>query len=378
VSAGAPPRLTAVILNLDGRELLERMLPTLELDDPAVRVIVLDDGSSDGSPEWVAREWGGRGVQVVRNPENLGVARSFNRAVELAAGSDHLALLNNDLELEPGYLRRLVEVLDAHPEAASVAGKMRSTRDPSRLDGAGDAFLWSSAATRRGYGEVDDGQYDAPAEVFSACGGAAVYRMAAFEDVGLFDGDFFAYLEDIDWGFRAQLRGWTARYEPSAVVHHVGGATTNRNAAFFGMLQRRNQLLLVLKDYPARALALHAPKIALHHAGWLVASVRDGVLGSHLRALGQVVQMLPSTLRKRRAIQRGRRVSVQRLDAIMSPEPYAGDTLGERMRSMAQAAAPLVRRPRDRPPPHISSKRTRNMCRGTVGVHRPRRGPRRD
>jgi GT2 family glycosyltransferase len=336
------PRLTAVILNLDGRELLERMLPTLELDDPAVRVVVLDDGSSDGSDAWVAAEW--PAVEVVRNPENLGVARSFNRAIQLAAGSDYLALLNNDLELEPGYLRRLVEVLDAHPDAASVAGKMRSVRDPSRLDGAGDAFRWSSAATRRGYGEVDAGQYDEPCEVFSACGGAAVYRMAAIADVGTFDGDFVAYLEDIDWGFRAQLRGWTARYEPGAIVHHVGGATTNRRAAYFGMLQRRNQLLLVIKDYPARALVVHLPKIVLHHAGWLVASVRDGVLGSHLSALAQVVAMLPATLRKRRAIQAGRRVDLARLDAVIWPEPYAGDSLGQRLRSMAREAAPLVRR----------------------------------
>ncbi|MCW3006275.1 MAG: glycosyl transferase, family 2 [Solirubrobacterales bacterium] len=342
VDSARRPRLTAVILNLDGQALLERMLPTLALEDPDVRVVLLDDGSSDGSDGWVARSFAG--IDVVRNPENLGVARSFNRAVELADGSDYLALLNNDLELEPGYLQRLVEVLDAHPEAASVAGKMRSVRDPTRLDGAGDAFLWSSAATRRGWGEVDAGQYDAPCEVFSACGGAAVYRMAAFADVGLFDGDFFAYLEDIDWGFRAQLRGWTARYEPSAVVHHVGGATTSKRSTYFGMLQRRNQLLLVIKDYPARALALHLPKILLHHAGWLVASIRDGVLGSHLRALGQVVAMLPATLRKRREIQGRRRVSLTRLDAVMSPEPYAGDTLGERVRSMAKAAAPLVGR----------------------------------
>jgi hypothetical protein len=339
----AAPRLTAVVLNLDGRELLERMLPTLVGQDPDARLIVLDDGSTDGSPEWVEREYAGR-VEVVRNPQNLGVARSFNRAVELAAGSEYLALLNNDLELEPGYLTTLTGVLDAHPEAASAAGKMRSVRDPARLDGAGDAFLWSSAATRRGYGEVDEGQYDEPCEVFSACGGAAVYRMASFADVGVFDGDFFAYLEDIDWGFRARLRGWTARYEPSAVVHHVGGATTNRNAALFGMLQRRNQLLLVLKDYPGRALWLHGPKIALHHAGWLVASVRDGVLPGHLRALVQVVAMLPATLRKRRAIQRGRRVPLAALDAAISPEPYAGDTLGERARSMARAAASLFRR----------------------------------
>lgn len=337
-------RVTAVVLNLDGRALLERMLPTLELDDPELRVVLLDDGSTDGSPEWVAREW--PGVEVVRNGENLGVARSLNRAIELAAGSEYLALLNNDLELEPGWLRTLVAALDAHPEAASAVGKMRSVRDPERLDGAGDAFLWSSAATRRGHGELDAGQYDAPGEVFSACGGAAVHRMAAFADVGAFDGDFLAYLEDVDWGFRAQLRGWTARYEPGAVVHHVGGATTDRDAAFFAMLQRRNQLLLVIKDYPARALALHAPKVALHHAGWLVASVRDGVLPEHLRALGQVVAMLPATLRKRRAVQRGRRVPLARLDAVVSPEPYAGDTLPERVRSMVTAAAPLLRRDR--------------------------------
>jgi GT2 family glycosyltransferase len=265
------PRVTAVVLNLDGRELLERMLPTLVDQDPDARLIVLDDGSSDGSPEWVEATY--PQIEVVRNPHNLGVARSFNRAVELARGSDYLALLNNDLELEDGYLTTLAGVLDAHPEAASAAGKMRSVRDPARLDGAGDAFLWSSAATRRGYGEVDAGQYDTPGEVFSACGGAAVYRMAAFDDVGLFDGDFFAYLEDIDWGFRAQLRGWTALYEPSAVVHHVGGATTNRNAAFFGMLQRRNQLLLVIRTTrPARSRCTRRRSSCTTSAGWWPAS----------------------------------------------------------------------------------------------------------
>src|SRR4051794_25266891 len=302
------PRLTAVVLNLDGRELLERMLPTLVGQDPGARLVVLDDGSTDGSPDWVQQAY--PQVEVVRNPHNLGVARSFNRAVELARGSDYLALLNNDLELEDGYLATLADVLDRHPEAASVAGKMRSAKGPAKLERARDAFLWSSAATLRGYGEVDRGQYDARGEVFSACGGAAVYRMAAFDDVGAFDGDFFAYLEDIDWGFRAQLRGWTARYEPSAVVHHVGGATTSKRSTYFGMLQRRNQLLLVVKDYPARALVVHLPKILLHHAGWLVASVRDGVLPSHLSALRQVVAMLPATLRKRREIQGRRRASL--------------------------------------------------------------------
>ena len=223
---------------------------------------------------------------------------------------------------------------------------MRSARDPGRLDGAGDALQWSSAASRRGYGEPDDGRYDEPGEVFSACGGAAVYRMAAFEDVGLFDGDFVAYLEDVDWGFRARLRGWTARYEPRAEVLHVGGATTSRNARFYGRLQRRNQLLLVLKDYPARALAGHAPAVAGHHAAWLVASARDGMLGEHVRALGEVARMLPATLAQAPGDPGGPAGAGRGARRGDEPGAVGGRTLGERARWLAAAAAPLVRRPR--------------------------------
>ncbi len=338
-------RVTAVVLTLDGRELLERMLPTLVAQDlDALRIVVLDDGSTDGTAAWLREAW--PQVEVVENPGTLGVAHSFNRAVALARASEFLALLNNDLELEPDYLRRLVAVLDAHPEAASAAGKMRSLRDRALLDGAGDAFMWSSAATRRGLREPDEGQYDEPEEVFSACGGAALYRMAAFDDVGIFDEDFYAYLEDIDWGFRAQLRGWTARYEPGAVVFHVGGATTDRDRRFFEKLQRRNQVLLVIKNYPAAALVRHSPKIVLHHLGWLAASVRDRMLRAHLQAWRQALAMLPATWRKRRAIQRGRRVGMKRLAAIVSPEPYAGDTPRERVLSMTRAAAAVFRRGR--------------------------------
>ena len=339
--------VTAVVLTLDGRELLEGMLPTLVAQDaPDLRIVVLDDGSTDGTPEWLAEHW--PQVEVVVNERNLGVARSFNRAVELARGSDYLALLNNDLELAPDYVSRLVAALDAHPEAASANGKMRNARDRRLLDGAGDAFMWSSIAIRRGWSEPDEGQYDEPDEVFSACGGAAVYRMAAFDDVGGFDEDFHAYLEDIDWGFRAQLRGWTARYVPDAEVFHVGGATTSRNARFYGRLQRRNTLLLIVKDYPAGGIARHLPGIVVPHAGWMVASMRDGVARDHLAAWGQALRMLPATLRKRRVIQRRRRVGLARLDAILSPEPWAGLTPRERLAWAGRALAPLVGKLRSR------------------------------
>src|SRR4051794_27227017 len=309
------PRLTAVVLNLDGRELLERMLPTLVGQDPGARLVVLDDGSTDGSPDWVQQAY--PQVEVVRNPHNIGVARSFNRAVELARGSDYLALLNNDLELAPDYISRVVAELDAHPQAASANGKMRNAGEPTVLDGAGDQMMWSSIVTRRGWGERDSGQYDAPDEVFSVCGGAAVYRMAAFDDVGGFDEDFHAYMEDVDWGFRAQLRGWTARYVPDAEVLHVGGATTSRRAAFHARLQRRNALLMVAKNYPTGALARHLPRVAAHQLGWLMRSRREGRGREHLAAWGEALRMLPATLRKRRALQRRRRVGLDRLNAVI-------------------------------------------------------------
>lgn len=312
--------VTAVVLTLDGRELLERMLPTLVAQDlPDLRIVVLDDGSTDGTPEWLRSDW--PQIEVAVNEENIGVARSFNRAVELARGSDYLALLNNDLELAPDYLSKVVAALEAHPEAAAANGKMRNARDRELLDGAGDQLMWSSIVTRRGWGEPDSGQYDAPEEVFSVCGGAAVYRMAAFDDVGGFDEDFFAYMEDVDWGFRAQLRGWSARYVPGAEVLHLGGATTSRNASLYARLQRRNALLLVIKDYPAAALARYLPRVMLHQVRWLLQSRREGLFPGHLTAWRETVAMLPATLRKRRVIQRGRTVGMARLDQVISPEP---------------------------------------------------------
>lgn len=329
--------VTAAILNFDGRALLDVAVPSvLAQRGVDVRVVVVDDGSSDGSVAHVRERW--PEVEVVALAENAGVSAVLNRAVDAARGhSELVALLNNDLELEADWLAALVATLEAHPEAASVTGKMLRFDDRARLDGAGDAFMWSSAATRRGFLEPDDGRFDAPGEVFSPCAGAAVYRLEALDDVGPFDEDFFAYLEDVDWGFRAQLRGWTSRYEPRAVCFHMGSATTSRRAGFFGELQRRNQLVIVLKDYPARALARHAPKIVLHHLGWVVASVRDGVLPGHGRALAAVARGLPRTLRKRRAVQASRRVPLARLEAIVSPELSAGQSPRQRARSMLRA-----------------------------------------
>ncbi|MGI8557503.1 MAG: glycosyltransferase family 2 protein [Solirubrobacteraceae bacterium] len=308
--------VTLAVLTYDGRELLEATLPSVVAQeyDGEYTVLVVDGGSRDGTAEFVRERW--PQIRVVELPENRGVAAALNRAVQESPG-EFVALLNNDVELEPGWLAPLVGALRAHPEAASASGKLMRYHDRERIDAAGDVLLRSSAVINRGAGELDRGQYDHAEAVFGSCAGAALFRRAAFDAVGLFDVSYFAYLEDVDWAMRAQLAGFEARYEPAAVGYHMGGATTSRRSRFFGRLQRRNQLLLVVKTFPAGLIARHGWRIAATHALWLAASVRDGMVREHLRAWVEVATLLPATLRKRRIVQRSRLRPVAQVEQLM-------------------------------------------------------------
>ena len=309
-------RVTIAVLNYNGLELLDVVMPSvLALNGVAsARVLVVDNGSSDGSAEHVRARW--PQVELLELPENIGVAAALNRAVE-SADTELLALLNNDIELEPDWLAQLAGALNAFPEAASASGKLLRFHERARIDAAGDLMLWSGAVINRGYGMRDEGQFDTAQPVFAACAGAALYRRSAFEVVGPFDESFFAYLEDIDWGIRAQLAGLASRYVPTAVGYHMGGATTRRHKGFYGRLQRRNTLLLIAKDFPLDALLRHGWKIALNQLLWLGASARDGMLAEHLRAYLSLWSALPGALRARRDIQGTRAAGTRELSAAI-------------------------------------------------------------
>jgi len=243
----------------DGRDLLDVILPSVvsQVIRGELEIIVVDDGSRDGTPRYLADSW--PEVRVVVQ-ENAGVTAAMNRCLIEARG-EYIALLNNDLELAPGFLELLASELDQHPEAGSACPKMLDFHDRGLLDGAGDVMRWSGACWRRGHAQRDRGQYDRHEPVISACGGAAMYRRCAVEKVGPFDPDFVAYLEDVDWGVRAQLRGWSCLYVPGASCFHMGSATTDRPSlnARHALLLRRNGLILTLKTFPASALVLHLP-----------------------------------------------------------------------------------------------------------------------
>lgn len=308
--------VTLAILNYNGRELLPVVLESVRAQTASgFRVNVLDDASSDDSLAYLSEHW--PEVNVICSERNLGISAAMARAIETTQ-TEYVAVLNNDIELAPEWVEQMRAALQAHPEAAAADGKMLNFYRRDELDGAGDVMARNGYPGRRGQRERDAGQYDQPGEVFSATGGAALFRRNAFEQVGPFDSDLGAYYEDVDWGFRARLRGMTVRYAPGAVCYHMGSATTSRNPGRYAMLIVRNQIIVVIKNYPAGLLARHLPRIVYFELKWALFNALHGLGRAHLRGVIAAIKALPATLRKRRAIQRGRVVTLADLERALS------------------------------------------------------------
>jgi GT2 family glycosyltransferase len=313
--AGAPP-LTVAIPNYNGRDLLEQMLPTLAAQTFApFETLIVDDGSTDDSCEWLCASW--PQVRLVEHGRNRGITAALNTCLA-EARSELVALLNNDLELDPGFLAELVRALKEHPRAGSASGKLIDYHRRELLDGAGDVLLWRGNGHRRGHGEPDLGQYDRPQAIFGACAGAALYRRAALEEVGPFDESFEAYFEDVDWSLRAQLAGWECRYAPHAIAYHMGSATVGAGLGDFTRYHLwRNGPWVLAKGLPLSLVARHAHQLVLGQAINLAVAVRDRKLAIWWRALRDCLRGMPAVLRKRRALQRARRRSPAELAALI-------------------------------------------------------------
>ena len=201
---------------------------------------------------------------------------------------------------------------------------MLDLRTRDLIDGAGDVLRWSGVVIPRGRGERDIGQYETPVEVFSACGGAALYRRAAFDEVGLFDEAFFAQMEDVDWGFRARLLGYGCRYVPGAVAYHMGSASMRREGRpdpWFWGLPVRNCIWMWTKNYPRDCLLRNAHLLLAHELAGLYFATREGMARAQLRAWRDALRGLPRVLRQRREIQARRSIGRRELEQVIRPEP---------------------------------------------------------
>lgn len=300
-------RVTVVVVNFNGGQLLRQCVARLlEQSHQPARILVMDNGSTDGSARTVADL---PGVTLRFLGSNLGFAAANNRAFA-ECDTDLVALLNPDAFAEPQWLERLVAAADAHPEMAAFGCRQMMEGLPGYIDGIGDIYHVSGLVRRRGYGRRQRPADTVAGEIFSACAGAALYRCQALREVGGFDESYFCYVEDVDLGFRLRLAGQACLYVPDAVVHHVGSAISGGRHSDFSLYHgHRNLVWTFFKDMPMPLLLLFLPLHLLLNLVTVLLFVVRGKGAVILRAKRDALWGLPVVLRQRRAIMRSRRAS---------------------------------------------------------------------
>lgn len=247
--------VTVIIPNYNGIRYISDCIDSLLSQTMEADIIVVDNASTDGSAE-IAEKYDG--VKLIRLSENFGFCRAVNEGIA-ATKTKYLILLNNDTKAAPSFVEELYKSIDAHPDTFSVASKMLQMNDPEKIDSAGDLYCALGWAFSLGK-DKRASKYDREAVIFSACGGAAIYRKEYFEQIGYFDELHFTYLEDVDVGYRARIMGFVNRYNPRAIVYHAGSGTTgSRYNPFKVRLASRNSWYVIYKNMPLLQIILNLP-----------------------------------------------------------------------------------------------------------------------
>ncbi|MDQ6698902.1 MAG: glycosyltransferase family 2 protein, partial [Acidobacteriota bacterium] len=232
--------VTLIVVNWNRKLLLRACLTSVQAQTrPAEQIIVVDNGSTDGSVEMVRAEF--PTVSVICNTNNRGFCAANNQGIDAARG-DLIALLNNDAEADAPWLAALERVFAQQPDVGMAASKILVYEDPRRIDKAGHLIYPDGQNRGRGTGAVDRGQFDRVEEVLWPDGCAAMYRKSMLDRIGGFDEDFFAYGDDAELGLRARIAGWKCVYTPHAVVRHHRGSSLGLKSARRLKLIERNRV----------------------------------------------------------------------------------------------------------------------------------------
>jgi GT2 family glycosyltransferase len=247
-------KTSVIILNWNGKKLLERFIPTVlahSLSDDN-EVVVADNGSTDDSIDFLKTQF--PNIPLILLDKNYGFADGYNRAIQ-QIDSEYVVLLNSDVETTENWLQTLTDFMDVHPEVAAVQPKILAYNDKEKFEYAGAA---GGFIDRYGYPfcrgrildviETDTGQYDEPISVFWATGACLCIRRKDYIEVGGLDARFFAHMEEIDLCWRLNARGWGVMCVPSSAVYHVGGASLSKENPKKMYLNFRNNLLMIYKN----------------------------------------------------------------------------------------------------------------------------------
>lgn len=315
-----------IVVNWNRRDLLRNCLESLAGQrEVEFDVIVVDNGSADGSQEMVQQEFistGRLNLRLIVNRTNRGFCAANNQGFA-ASDAEFIALLNNDAEAAPGWLAALRSAFDGRPDVGMAASKILVYEDPRRIDKVGHLIYPDGQNRGRGTGEIDFGQYDHREETLWPDGCAAMYRHRMLDRIGGFDEDFFAYADDAELGLRARIAGWRCLYVPEAVVRHRRGSTLGVRSTRRIELIERNRVLLAVKLFPWSLLWLNGAYYLARIGAGLVAALKDkgevshysGSTGKLRLALAlikgdlQAIPLIPKMWRKRREIESYRKLS---------------------------------------------------------------------
>ena len=280
--------VSVVIPNFNGMAYLDGVLSSLERQTIRnFEVILVDNGSTDGSCAFVSAEY--PWVHMIQLPENYGFSRAVNEGIH-AARSPYVLLLNNDTEAEPDFLEEMVAALRRHKKAFSCQAKMIQLHDRDKMDDAGNYYCALGWAFARGKGK-DIRHYDREQKIFSTCAGAAIYRKKFIDRIGDFDEEHFAYLEDLDIGYRARICGYQNWYAPKAKVYHVGSGTSgSRYNSFKVRLAARNCIYLNYKNMPGWQILLNAPFLLAGIFVKYLFFVKNGFGGDYVSGLKEGIR----------------------------------------------------------------------------------------
>lgn len=256
-------KVSIVIPNYNGEKYLEECLLTLKTQSfTEFETILVDNASEDRSID-VARSIM-PDINCIELNSNKGFSAAVNCGIKKSKG-EYVILLNNDTLLSESWLAELVSCIESYPKAFSCASKMIQYHQRDLIDNAGDSMTLFGWAYQEGHGKSID-MYENDRTIFTACAGAAIYRKKVFEEIGYFDEQFFAYLEDVDIGYRARIKGYTNHYCADAIIYHIGSATTGSGYNSIKVkLSSRNNVFLIYKNMSFIQILLNSPFLLIGH-----------------------------------------------------------------------------------------------------------------
>ncbi|HSW85265.1 MAG TPA: glycosyltransferase family 2 protein [Candidatus Saccharimonadales bacterium] len=309
-------KVVVVVPNWNGEDRLKTCLDSLLAQSLKTHIIVVDNASTDGSRDLLKKY---PDIEVIKHSVNKGYAggvnAGFKRALEMSA--TYVAAFNNDAVADKDWLKNLVSYHDAHSKVGIAASKVIDEKG-KHIDSTGDQYTVWGLPYPRGRGESEIDKYDSETEIFGASGAASLYRASMLEEIGLLDEDFFAYYEDVDLSFRAQLAGYKVIYVPESEVHHSIGATSQKIKGFTTYQTMKNLQLLMYKNVPRKHMYKVCWRFTLASSLFLLRAISRGQGWPAIKGDLKGSYLLLKKHSARKQIQGSRKVSDEYIWSVMT------------------------------------------------------------